>query len=311
MNGAQVTPLIHFWNRAEHPFQVELKPEELEAVVLDDAIGGSRFVASLGGVVATEETDPRLATRNLNAFLFALTLLRDHSTDPVGQNELDDCHVLIPDNRLHATRVKLSRLGSVFAWDPCVQQEMAKDRVIYLCDAGVVPIVAELADKIVQSEYEVAFYEAHLALSAKHDGEPISAFLSFWIVLEMMLATEIRRYLKRSGTSNQEIDEKLRRWGMPTKIYNLEQWTAIQPIGPEDPTIFASSDLAQVRALAPIRNQVIHTGHRPTDNEVESVAALGWRAMWRFLRLSGIVYMPYLDQANAIQKAFVAKFKLP
>ncbi len=311
MNGAQVTPLMHFWNRPEHPRRVEMNPKDLEAVVFDGAIGGSRFLASLGGYVATEETDPRLATRNLNAFLFALTLLRDYPTDPVGQNELDDCQVLLPELALHPTRVKLSRLGSVFAWYPDVQLRLAKEASVHVSDADVVPVVAELADKIVRSEYEVAFYEAHMALSAKHDGEPISAFMSFWIVLEMMLATEIRRYLKGRGPSDSEIDERLKTWGIPTKVQKLTKWHAIQSIGPSDPTVFSSSDLAQVQGLAPIRNQVIHAGHRPTDNEVESAAALGWRAMWRFFRLSGIVYTPFLDRAETIQKAFVARHKLP
>lgn len=310
MLGVQVTPLIHFWDRTEHPLEISLEPWELHGVVFDGAIGGSRFLVSLGGYIATEESEPRLAARNLNAFLFSLTLLRDHSTDPVGEHELDDSNFDNSARTLRPSRGKLSRLGSAFAWYPDFQLRVAKEATVHVCSADVVPIIAELGDCIVKSDFEVAFYEAHIGLSAKHDGEPIATFVSFWIVFEMMLATEIRRFLRGQGTADIRIDKQLQKWNIPSKVRKLKRWNAIQALGPGDPTPFSAADLHQVSALAPVRNRVVHAGYRPSSTEVKQAADLSWRAMWRFFRLSGILYQRYVDDADKIQTAFASKHNL-
>jgi hypothetical protein len=310
MLGAQITPLIRFWDRADHPRWTTIEPWELQRVVFDGIIGGSRFLVSLGGYIATEETDTRLGARNLNGFLFALTLLRDHPADPLGENELDECSLDLNESLLSPSKGKLSRLGSAFAWYPNFQLQVAKDTLVHVCDAGILRAIAELADRIARSEYEVAFYEAHHGLSAKHDGEPIATLLSFWIVLEMLLAAEIRRFLRPRGLSDSAVDGRLARWNIPSKIRRLRNWNAIQPLGPGDPTVFSAGDLNQVPSLARVRNRVVHTGHRPDSSEVEQVSALGWRSMWRFFRLSGIMYQPYVEAVNKIQTAFATKHNL-
>jgi len=56
--------------------------------------------------------------------------------------------------------------------------------------------------------------------------------------------------------------------------------------------------------------RVVHAGHRPDAKEVEQVATLAWKAMWRFFRLSGIPYQPYVEMADRIQRAFAGRHKL-
>ncbi len=310
MLGFQITPLVRFWDRPQHPRQASLEPWELLEVVYSGAIGGSKFLVSLGGYIATEESDPRVAARNLNAFLFALTLLLSHTTDPGGELELDESSFDGSAGTIRPTRGKLSRLGSAFAWYPEFQLQVAKEASAAVYDASVLPTVSDLGDSITGSDHEVAFYEAHVGLSAKHDGEPIAAFVNFWIVLELFLDTEIRRLLKGQGAANSLIDDQLTKWNIPRKVKVLKQPGAMQPLGKGDPTVFSSSELNQVKALAHVRNRVVHLGYRPNSEEVSQVAELGWRAMWRFFRLSGIDYQRFLRTVKGLQAAFAKKHNL-
>src|SRR2546422_8671723 len=86
-----MTPVLFFWDKPERPTAKVLGPGEPSRIVYDGSVRGSRFVVTLGGYVATEKLDRREAADDVDAFGLAVTLLRGHAMDPIGDYDLDVC----------------------------------------------------------------------------------------------------------------------------------------------------------------------------------------------------------------------------
>jgi hypothetical protein len=312
MLGAQLTPVIFFWDMDVRPSPKSVHEDMVRRIVFDGMLGGSRFVITLGGYVASEKKDRNEAAYDMNSFFLSITLLRGYPLDPLGDNDLDVCEVDSQTNKIQVRQATLSRLGSAFTLFPEFLVTVVSEwPSLPVTDSAILPEAVRLSEQISRSDYKVAFSQVLRANSARNDGEWITAFVSSWIVVEMLVSAELRRFLARGGTPDVVISESLRAWTIHTKVRLLKKWNVLQPLAPGDPTVPTDAELQEIRKLSTVRNRVIHAGIRPDPTEVERVFKLAWRAMWRFLRLSGIVYKPYVDATNAIQQAFVAKHNIP
>jgi hypothetical protein len=307
-----MTPVLFFWDKPERPAAKVLGPDEPSRLVFDGSLRGSRFVVTLGGYVATEKLDRREAADDVDAFALAVTLLRGHAMDPIGDDDLDVCDIPQGTSTVQLKQGKLSRLGSAYSLYPEFLITVSEEwPVLSVTDAAILPEVVILAESLASSPYKVAHSQVLRAFSAQIDGEAITGFLSAWIVVEMFVATELRLFMAAKGTPDEVISESLRSWPIGTKIGLLKRWKVLKPLTPDDPTVPSATQLNDILRLAPIRNRVVHAGIRPPTDAVKRVVTLASGAMWRFLRLAEIVYKPHLDAANNIHQAFVTKHNLP
>ncbi len=313
MYGTQMTPVFLFWDRPSRPHPSELSPDDLDKAVFSGTLGGSAFHVTLGGYIATGENDRQVAADNLNSFQLAYTLLRAFPLDPVGPKELDECVLEATGPSIRPFRGSIGRLGSAFASDRKYHLEFLGELqpIPTFCDAKALPMVVELGDRMAQSGYQVLFSGFLNANAARGNGERIVAFVGFWLLVELVVAEELTRYLTARNTQPTIIEASLRSWTLYERIALLKKWNVSQPLAPGDPTMFSRAELGEIGKLAKVRNKIMHAGERPSDQEVERASTLGSRAMWRFLRFAGITYGPYVATVDTIQRAFVTKYNLP
>lgn len=279
--------------------------------MFDGTLRGTRFVVTLGGYVATEYSGRQSATRDIDSFLLAVTLLRGHPLDPIGANDLDVCEIPLGSTSVAVRQGRLSRLGAAFGLFPQFLIDFYKELQGFpVTDARILPEVVSFAGELAASPYRVAFSQALRAFAAKTDGEAITAFLSSWIVLEMFVSSELRLFLAAQGTPDLVISEGLKTWTIGSKVDLIRQLGVLKPIGVDDPTVPSAAQLREIVGLASVRNRVVHSGISPEPADVVKVVDLATKIMWRLVRLSGISYQPHLDAVNKIHAAFTTKHGL-
>lgn len=265
---------------------------------------GIRLLFLSNGYILFDTQDKEKAKNIVNSFFFSASLLYGPQMIwPIGVKEFDS--VKFDEERgMYQKEIKIISPRHFIALRSSLRREMENELkeygmqdLIYIKNTKMIEVSLDLAREIFKSTNRDGLMLFYNAWYHTIRGEYTSSFISNWIVIELTLSRDLIKYLKERGTPSDNIKRIEKDWTVATIIQFLLKQIKRNKFDPtNDKFRFSKEELEECDMIRNIRNNIIHDGYEPTEEETNKCYNLSNKCIWRLMRLDGINYQEYFDR---------------